>query len=103
MMIMSLFWHAIENRVPSMQVSNNGETVLLNAIGQLTNEPIDLFTQGILTETVTLQQHFSIYRDYQTGVHLAFALLFMVLVFLGHRQGHIFSDASDSLPTHRDK
>lgn len=90
-MEMAIWWNVIENRVPTVYVSNNGESVFMNAIGQNITEQLPIFERGSLSHTLTLQKHFSFYREYTSWVHLAYTMLFALLVILGYRKGKIFS------------
>ena len=86
-----LRWHSIENRVPFLYISNNGETVFLNALGENSSAPLGLFEQGSLSETLFLKQNFSFYRDYQAAVQAGMGLLLGLALFWGHRRGKIFT------------
>ena len=55
------------------------------------SQQLDLYEQGQILETLILQRHFSIYREYREGIHALFALLFLSLLILGARQGKVFS------------
>ncbi len=89
-MEMTVRWKAIENRIPIFLCSNNGKSVFMNALGAPIGRKLGLFEKGSLTQTIYLRHHFSIYREYETWIHLTFALLFVATAILGHRRGRIF-------------
>jgi apolipoprotein N-acyltransferase len=92
-----LYWSAIENRTPFLFISNNGETVFLNAMGDVIGERLALNQQGSLSQTIILQQHYSFYREHREWVRLGFAVLLLLSVLLSHRYGKIFTRV---LPSH---
>ena len=47
-------FRAIENRIPLLFVSQNGRTVLFNALGEPAAEPLAAFTAGALVAVVPL-------------------------------------------------
>ncbi len=83
-------WHAIENRVPFLSISNNGETMFLNPLGETISETLRLFEQGSLPETILLQRHFSFYREYQEWLQGGILVLLLVTIILGHWRGRVF-------------
>ncbi len=90
-MEMMIRWKAIENRVPFLYLSNNGETMFINALGEKSGEQLELFEQGSLSETVLLQQHFSIYREYKEWLLAGIFLALLITTICAHRKGRIFS------------
>lgn len=88
---MMVRWRAIENRVPMLYISNNGETMFIDPLGDKMGEALGLFEQDSLSRTIVLQRHFSIYREYKEWVHLGAGLLFLITLLLAQRYGHIFS------------
>jgi apolipoprotein N-acyltransferase len=87
---MTIRWKAIENRIPVFLVSNNGKSVLINALGANISEQLGLFEKGGLSHTIFLKHRFSLYREYTWLVHITFALLSTVAIILGHKKGQIF-------------
>ena len=91
-----LRWHAIENRVPFLYISNNGESVFLNSLGEPMSQRLELFEQGSLSETIHLQQHYSIYREHREWIQGGIVLLFLIILLSGHKYGRIFTINSDT-------
>jgi len=89
-MVAVLRWRAIENRVPVVFASNNGESVFIAANGKNMSQQLGLFEEGTLTSTLKLQQHFSFYREYAEWVWAGFILLFFMLLIQAHHRGKIF-------------
>jgi len=87
---MTLRWKAIENRVPIFLLSNNGESLLIDALGTDVGKRLGLFEKGYLDHTIFLKQHSSIYREYARWIYAIIALLFIVLTMLGTKHGRIF-------------
>ncbi len=96
LMELILRWHAIENRVPFLHISNNGESVFLNPLGEPMSERLGLFEQGSLSETIHLQQHYSIYREHREWIHGGIIALFLITLLLGHKRGKIFTNNFDA-------
>jgi len=88
---MMVRWRAIENRVPMLYVSNNGETMFINPLGDKMGETLGLYEQDTLSRTIVLQRHFSFYREYKEWIHLSAGFLLMMTLLLAHRYGRIFS------------
>ncbi len=88
---MMVRWRAIENRVPMLYVSNNGETMFIDPLGDKMGETLGLFEQDSLSRTIILQRHFSFYREYKEWIHLAAGFLFLMTLLLAQRYGQIFS------------
>jgi len=78
-------WRAIENRVPILFVSNNGKSVYISENGENLSPQLGLFEEGFLSQTIQLRKHSSFYRKYAEWVHLAWALLFLLMLGLEHR------------------
>ena len=89
-MIAVLRWRAIENRIPIVFASNNGESVFIDSNGQNITEKLGLFEEGSLFTSLMLQNRFSFYREYAEWVWGSFALLFLFFCVLAHRRGQIF-------------
>jgi apolipoprotein N-acyltransferase len=90
-------WRAIENRVPMLYISNNGETMFIDPLGDKMGEALSLFEQDSLSRTIVLQRHFSIYREYKEWVHLGAGCLFLIMLLLAQRYGHVFSTPKSSV------
>ena len=89
-MVAVLRWRAIENRVPVVFASNNGESVFIAANGKNMSQQLGLFEEGTLTSTLQLQHQFSFYREYAEWVWAGFILLFFMLLIQAHHKGKIF-------------
>ena len=89
-MVAVLRWRAIENRVPVVFASNNGESVFITAKGKNMSKQLGLFEEGALTTTLRLQHQFSFYREYAEWVWTGFILLFFLLMIQAHHRGKIF-------------
>jgi len=89
-MVAVLRWRAIENRVPVVFASNNGESVFIGANGKNMSQQLGLFEEGTLTSTLQLQHQFSFYREYAEWVWAGFILLFFMLLIPAHRRAKIF-------------
>jgi apolipoprotein N-acyltransferase len=94
-MEMAIRWHSIENRIPVLEVSNNGRSLLIDSMGNTSGKPIKLFEQGYRVMTLTLAPRFSLYRDYKTEVDLAFLLLLIVVGWLAQSRGCVFRPVED--------
>lgn len=81
---LAIRWRAIENRIPVFLISNNGRSVFVNELGINISEQLGLFEKGSLSQTVFLKSHFSLYREYTWLIHIIFALIFVVVIFLSH-------------------
>ena len=79
-MVATLRWRAIENRVPVVFASNNGESLFIAANGKNMSQQLGLFEEGTLTSTVQLQHQFSFYREYAEWVWSGFIFLFLLLM-----------------------
>lgn len=88
---MMVRWRAIENRVPMLYISNNGETMFIDPLGAKMSETLGLFEQDSLSETVVLQRHFSFYREFKEWVHLGTGFILLITLVLAQRYGRIFS------------
>lgn len=80
-MAMAIRWNSIENRIPQVHASNNGQSFFINALGQETSPQLRLFQEGVVTQQVIIGSHFSFYREYQEIIHwiLAGLTLFLFL------------------------
>jgi apolipoprotein N-acyltransferase len=86
---MTIRWRAVENRIPVLLVSNNGESVFVNELGMNVGNELELFERGSLTHTVFLKRHFSIYRQHAGWIHFTFLLLFLLTLIYGNSKGKI--------------
>ncbi len=93
-MEMMIRWKAIENRVPLLYISNNGQTMFINPLGEQVSKALELFETGSLSKTIVLQQHFSFYREYKETLQLLIIVLLLGLSLLAHRRYHVFLPAS---------
>ena len=89
-MVATLRWRAIENRVPVVFASNNGESLFIAANGKNMSQQLGLFEEGTLTSTVQLQHQFSFYREYAEWVWAGFVFLFLLLLIPALRGSKIF-------------
>ena len=89
-MVATLRWRAIENRVPVVFASNNGESLFIAANGKNMSQQLGLFEEGTLTSTVQLQHQFSFYREYAEWVWAGFVFLFLLLLIPALRGCKIF-------------
>ena len=89
-MVAVLRWRAIENRVPVVFASNNGESVFIGADGKNLSRQLGLFEEGALIARLQLQSRFSFYRRYEEWIRGGFVFIFIVLIFLAHVRGKIF-------------
>ncbi len=89
-MVAVLRWRAIENRVPVIFASNNGESVFIGADGKNLSRQLGLFEEGALIAKLQLQSRFSFYRQYEEWIRVGFIFIFIVLIFLAHVRGKIF-------------
>ncbi|MBC8220871.1 MAG: apolipoprotein N-acyltransferase [Proteobacteria bacterium] len=89
-MVATLRWRAIENRVPVVFASNNGESLFIAANGKNMSQQLGLFEEGTLTSTVQLQSQFSFYREYAEWVWAGFIFLFLLLLIPTLRPAKIF-------------
>jgi apolipoprotein N-acyltransferase len=89
-MVAVLRWRAIENRVPVVFASNNGESVVIGANGKNMSQQLGLFEEGALSSTLLLQSQFSFYREYAEWVWGGFLFIFFMLGIQAHFRGKIF-------------
>ena len=89
-MVATLRWRAIENRVPVVFASNNGESLFIAANGKNMSQQLGLFEEGTLNSTVKLQSQFSFYREYAEWVWAGFIFLFLLLLLPALRRGKTF-------------
>ena len=89
-MVAILRWRAIENRVPVVFASNNGESLFIAANGINMSKQLGLFEEGTLNSTVKLQSQFSFYREYAEWVWAGFIFLFLLLLLPALRRGKTF-------------
>ncbi|MDG2064951.1 MAG: apolipoprotein N-acyltransferase [SAR324 cluster bacterium] len=89
-MVAILRWRAIENRVPVVFASNNGESLFIAANGKNMSQQLGLFEEGTLNSTVKLQSQFSFYREYAEWVWAGFIFLFLLLLLPALRRGKTF-------------
>ncbi len=85
-----LRWRAIENRVPVVFASNNGESVIIGADGKNISRQLELFEKGALISKLQLQSRFSFFRQYVEWIRGGFVCIFIVLVVIAHVRGKIF-------------
>lgn len=90
-MEMSLRWLAIENRVPVFEVSNNGETFLVDELGNRAGDSLTLYEQGHVLQTIRLQSQFSLYRDYTTVINSFFLVILLVVAAISQSKARLFS------------
>ena len=88
-MLAVLRWRALENRVPVVVCTNNGESVFIGADGKNLSQKLGLFEEGSLTARINIQTQFSFYREYVEWVWGGFVLLFLLLGILAHVRGRI--------------
>ena len=89
-MVAVLRWRALENRVPVVFASNNGESVFIGVDGKNLSQQLGLFEEGTLTARIKIHPRFSFYREYAEWVWGGFMLLFLLLGILAHVRGKIF-------------
>ena len=89
-MVAILRWRAIENRVPVVFASNNGESLFIAANGKNMSQQLGLFEEGTLNSIVKLQSQFSFYREYAEWVWAGFIFLFLLLLLPALRRGKTF-------------
>jgi len=89
-MVAVLRWRAIENRLPVVFASNNGESIFIGADGKNLSRQLGLFEEGALIAKLQLQSHFSFYRHNEEWLRIGFVLIFFVLSLLAHVRGKIF-------------
>ncbi|MEC9384523.1 MAG: apolipoprotein N-acyltransferase [SAR324 cluster bacterium] len=89
-MVAILRWRAIENRVPVVFASNNGESLFIAANGKNMSKQLGLFEEGTLNSTVKLQSQFSFYREYAELVWTGVIFLFLLLLLPALRRGKTF-------------
>tara|TARA_B100000700_G_C15043648_1_gene856682 strand:- start:435 stop:2102 length:1668 start_codon:yes stop_codon:yes gene_type:complete len=89
-MISVLRWRAIENRVPIVFASNNGQSIFIGANGKNLTRKLGLFEDGILFSRISLKKHFSFYREYAEWVWGTNIFLFLMCFYQVHRKGKIF-------------
>lgn len=90
-MEMSLRWLAIENRVPVFEASNNGETFLIDELGNRVGDSLTLFEQGHVSQTLRLQSHFSLYRDHGVTINALFLLVLLMVAAVSQSRARLFS------------
>lgn len=96
-MEMAMRWRAIENRIPVMMSSLNGETQLITAQGRNQGERLPLFTAGVWHGVVRLDKHQAFYREYWRPVQWAAACALILCAFFGHFYGRIFAANEQSI------
>ncbi len=89
-MVAVLRWRAIENRVPVVFASNNGESIFIGADGKNLSKQLGLFEEGGLITKLQLQSRFSFYQIYEEWLRIGFVLIFLVLVLIAHIHARIF-------------
>ena len=89
-MVAVLRWRAIENRVPVIFASNNGESVFIGANGKDLTKQLKLFEKGTLFSTLSIKRNFSFYREYGEWIWGFNIFLFFIFCFYANRQGKIF-------------
>ena len=89
-MVAVLRWRAIENRIPVVFASNNGESVFIGADGKNLSRQLGLFEEGALIAKLQVQSNFSFYRQYEEWIRVVFVFIFIVLIILAHVRGKIF-------------
>ena len=91
-MVAVLRWRAIENRVPIVFASNNGESVFIGADGKNLSSQLGLFEEGGLIVRLQLQSRFSFYRQYEEWIRGGTVFIFFVLFFLHIYAGKYFKN-----------
>ncbi len=89
-MVAVLRWRAIENRIPVVFASNNGESIIIGADGKNLSRQLGLFEEGALIAKLQLKSRFSFYRKYEEWINVVLVFIFIVLVFFAHVRGKIF-------------
>ena len=84
-----LRWRAIENRTPVLFASNNGRSVLIGADGQNLSPRLGLFEEDVISTTIGLEPRFSFYREHQEWVNTTWLVLFLGLLWIGHRRENL--------------
>ena len=90
-MAMAIRWQSIENRTPVYEVSNNGETFLIDATGRRNGEVLPLYSSGVSNKNLTLTSHYSFYRENTGLVDSVFVLLFFVTAWWAQRCEQLFT------------
>ena len=89
-MIAVLRWRAIENRVPVVFASNNGQSIFIGPDGKNMTKQLGLFEEGTLFSSISLKKRFSFFREHAEwiwGINIFLVLLFC---YFAHRRGEIF-------------
>jgi len=89
-MVAVLRWRAIENRIPVVFASNNGESIIIGADGKNLSRQLGLFEEGALIAKLQLKSRFSFYRKYEEWINMGLVFIFFVLVYFAHVRGKIF-------------
>ncbi|MBC8259645.1 MAG: apolipoprotein N-acyltransferase [SAR324 cluster bacterium] len=89
-MVAVLRWRALENRVPVIFASNNGQSVFIGADGKNLGQQLGLFEQGSLSTTIDLQTRYSFFRENAEWIWGGFMFLFFVLLIPAQVCGKIF-------------
>ena len=89
-MVAVLRWRAIENRVPVVFASNNGESVLIGADGKNLSRQLGLFEEGALIAKLQLKSRFSFYRQYEEWISIGLVFIFFVMFFIANLRGETF-------------
>tara|TARA_E500000331_G_C16930237_1_gene571642 strand:- start:165 stop:629 length:465 start_codon:yes stop_codon:yes gene_type:complete len=89
-MVAVLRWRAIENRIPVVFASNNGESIIIGADGRNLSRQLGLFEEGALIAKLQLKSRFSFYRNYEEWINMGLVFIFIVLVYFAHVRGKIF-------------
>lgn len=86
-----LRWRAIENRLPVLMSSLNGQTQMLTPQGGNQGRRLGLFAADYWSGTVMLHNGRSIYQRYAAVVQLMAFVLLVIFLALGHFGGRIFN------------
>ena len=79
-MVAVLRWRAIENRVPVIFASNNGESVFIGADGKNLSRQLGLFEEGALIAKLQVQSNFSFYQIFAQNLQQD-KLIFLLKIY----------------------
>ena len=71
-------WYAIQHRIPILYISNNGETMFIDAKGQIVSQVLPLFETGSLSHQISFQKNDSFYNQYRKQIVIFFWLLSVI-------------------------
>lgn len=85
--LFSLFvrFRALETRMPMILLSQNGESVIYNALGREITPRLPLFTEGVLTKEMTISPRYSFYAEYHAWINGMFFFLLAGVLLWGYR------------------